>query len=112
MLFQPESDLELNRKYIENFLIFLTVISTSQYDKRFRSYDFLKLTGLIRFEQFESFTLLGLVQVQYQKTCNTKLVANFLKFPVIAHMLKSNKQRRSCAHWNTVHKRMNLEYRF
>jgi hypothetical protein len=49
MSFQPESDLELNRKDIDNYLIFPTVISTLRYDKRFRSYNFLKLTGLLRF---------------------------------------------------------------
>jgi hypothetical protein len=49
MPFQLESDLELNRKDLENFPIFPMVIITPQYDKRFRSYDFLKLTGLLRF---------------------------------------------------------------
>jgi hypothetical protein len=49
MPFQPESDLELNIKDLENFPIFPMVISTPRYDKRFRSYDFLKLTGLLRF---------------------------------------------------------------
>jgi hypothetical protein len=33
----PESDFEFNRKDIENFLIFPTVISTPRCDKRFRS---------------------------------------------------------------------------
>jgi hypothetical protein len=49
MPFQPESDLDLNRKDIENFLILPTVIRTPRYDKRFRSYDFLKVTRLLRF---------------------------------------------------------------
>jgi hypothetical protein len=71
MPFQPKSDLAFNRTDIENFLIFPTVISTPRYDKRFRSYDFLKLTWLlefvlIKFEQSENFKLLGLVQVQSQ----------------------------------------------
>jgi hypothetical protein len=47
-----------------------------------------------------------------QKTCNTKIVANFLHFPFITHMLKSDKQRKSYHGWNTVHKWKNLEYRF
>jgi hypothetical protein len=47
MPFQPESDVELNIKDIENFLIFTMVISTPRYDKRFRSYDLLKLIGLL-----------------------------------------------------------------
>jgi hypothetical protein len=48
MPLQPESDLELNIKDIEKFLIFPTVIYKLQYNKRFRSYDFLKLTGLLK----------------------------------------------------------------
>jgi hypothetical protein len=47
--FKLESDLEINIKDIDNFLIFPTVISTPRYDKWFRSYDFLKLTRLLRF---------------------------------------------------------------
>jgi hypothetical protein len=31
------------------------------------------------------------MHVQSQKTFNTKLVVNFLNFPVITHMLKSDK---------------------
>jgi hypothetical protein len=50
---------------------------------------------LIRFKQSENFKLLGLVQVQYQKISNTKLIVNFLNFPFITHTLKSDKQRRS-----------------
>jgi hypothetical protein len=49
MPFQLESDLELNREDIEKFFIIPMVISTPRYDKRFRSYDFLKLTGLLKF---------------------------------------------------------------
>jgi hypothetical protein len=43
MPFQPESDLELNRKDIENFLLFPTVIITPRYDQRFRSHDFFEV---------------------------------------------------------------------
>jgi hypothetical protein len=43
----PESDLELNWKDIEKFLIFLTVICTPRYDKLFRSYEILKWAGLL-----------------------------------------------------------------
>jgi hypothetical protein len=57
-----------------------------------------EISGLIRFEQSENFKLLGLVQVQSQKTSNTKLVVNFLNFPIITHMLKYDKQRRSYDH--------------
>jgi hypothetical protein len=49
MPFQPESDLEVNIKDLENFPIFPTVISTPRYDKGVRSYDFLKLIRLLRF---------------------------------------------------------------
>jgi hypothetical protein len=55
---------------------------------------------LSRFEYSEHFSLLSLVQVQSQKTSNTKLVANFLNFLFITHTLKSDKQRRSYDHWN------------
>jgi hypothetical protein len=57
-----------------------------------------EISGLIRFEQCKNFKLLGLVQVQSQKTSNTKLVVNFLNFLFITHMLKSNKQRRCYGH--------------
>jgi hypothetical protein len=40
MPFQLESDVDLNRKDIENFLILPMVISTPRYGKQFRSYDF------------------------------------------------------------------------
>jgi hypothetical protein len=49
MLFKSESDLDINRKDLQNFPVFLTVISTHRYDKQFRSYYYLKLTGLLRF---------------------------------------------------------------
>jgi hypothetical protein len=70
------------------------------------------ISRLIRFEQSENFKLLSVVQVQSQKTSNTKLVVNFLNFPVITHTLKYDKQRRSYDHWNTVYKWRNLGYRF
>jgi hypothetical protein len=69
-------------------------------------------SGLIRFEQSENFKLLSPLQVQSQKTSNTNLVVNFLNFPVITHMVKSDKHLIRYDHWNTVHKRKNLEYRF
>jgi hypothetical protein len=47
-----------------------------------------------------------------QKTSNAKLVVNFLHFPVVTHMLKSDKQGQSYDCWNTVHKWKNLGYRF
>jgi hypothetical protein len=49
MPFHRKSDLAFNITDIENFLIFPTVISTPRYDKRFRSYNFLKLIGLLEF---------------------------------------------------------------
>jgi hypothetical protein len=67
---------------------------------------------MIRFEQSENFKLLSLVQVQSQKTSDTKLIVNFLNFSVITHTLKSDKQTRSYDHWNTMHEWKNLEYRF
>jgi hypothetical protein len=86
----------LNIKLLDNFLFFPKVIYTPLYDQQFGSYDVLnidraaEISGLIRFEQSENFKLLGLVQVQSQKSSNTKLVVNFLHFPVITHMLESD----------------------
>jgi hypothetical protein len=48
MSFQPESEMELNRKDLQNFPISPTVISTPRYDKRFESYDFLKPDGVLK----------------------------------------------------------------
>jgi hypothetical protein len=67
------------------------------YDKHSRIYDVLNIdraaaiSGLIRFEKSENFKLLSLVQVQSQKISNTKLVVNFLNFPVITHTLTFDK---------------------
>jgi hypothetical protein len=49
MPLQPESDLELNLKDIEKFLIFPMVICTPRYVKWFRSFYFLKSIGLLKF---------------------------------------------------------------
>jgi hypothetical protein len=49
MPMQPESDVDLNRKGIDKFLIFPTVICTPWYDKRFRGYAILKSIGLLNF---------------------------------------------------------------
>jgi hypothetical protein len=49
MPLQQESDLELDRKDIENLLILPMVICTPRYDKQFRSCDFLKSTRLLKF---------------------------------------------------------------
>jgi hypothetical protein len=46
---QPKSDLDLNIKDIDKFLIFSTVICTSQYDKQFSNYAILKSVGLLKF---------------------------------------------------------------
>jgi hypothetical protein len=51
-----------------------------------------EISGLCRFEQTENFKLLSLVQVQSQKTSNTKLIVNFLNFSAIAH--SSNQMNR------------------
>jgi hypothetical protein len=39
----PESDLDLNRKDIDKFLIFPTVINTHWYNKQSKSYEFLNI---------------------------------------------------------------------
>jgi hypothetical protein len=57
MPFQPESEMELNRKDLENFCISPTVISTPRYDKRFESYNLLKSAGLLKFWADQIFDL-------------------------------------------------------
>jgi hypothetical protein len=47
-----------------------------------------------------------------RKTCNTKLVVDFLHFLVVTHLLKSDKQGRSYDRWSTAHKWKNPEYSF
>jgi hypothetical protein len=71
-----------------------------------------RIPVLSRLEQSENFILLSPDQAQSQKTFTTKLVANFRHFPFITHTLKSDKQKRSNDHWNTVHKWKNLGYSF
>jgi hypothetical protein len=99
-----QSQKSLNRKLVYRFLLFPMIISMPSYDKQSRSYDVLnidranEISGLIRFEQSENFKLLGLVQVQSQKTSNTKHVINFLNFPFITDTVKSNQRRRSYNH--------------
>jgi hypothetical protein len=96
------------------FLLFPTVTRMPRYDKQFKSYSISNSTGLLKFKAdqigaTENFKLLSLVQVQGQKTSNTKLVVNFLSFPVITHMLKSDEQRGSYFHRNTIHMFRNFQ---
>jgi hypothetical protein len=42
-------DLEPNTRVVEHFLIFPTLICMSWYNKRFKSYEILKLAGLLEF---------------------------------------------------------------
>jgi hypothetical protein len=94
--YPAQSPKTLNKKVVDNFLFFPKVIYTPLYDQQFGSYDVLnidraaEISGLIRFEQSANFKLLGLVQVQCQKTFNIKLIVNFLHFTVITHTLESN----------------------
>jgi hypothetical protein len=56
-----------------------------------------------RIEQSDKSELLTPKLIQSQKYSNTKLVANFLRFPTVTHMPKSVEQNRSYACRNTVH---------
>jgi hypothetical protein len=83
MPLQPESDLELNINDIERLLIFPTIICTPRYNKQFSSYDFLKLTRLLKFCPGQNkyptkFELLTPNRMQSQETFNINIVANFL----------------------------------
>jgi hypothetical protein len=104
-----ESDREPNIIVIEDSFLFLTVIYTSWYSKRFRSYEFLNIsqTAVSLCWQNEppgKTVFLSTEALSSQKTCNTKLIVNFLHFPVITCMLKSDKQGRSYDRWNTAYK--------
>jgi hypothetical protein len=72
--YPAQSPKTLNIKLISNFLFFPTVIYMPLYNQWFRSYDVLNIDRaaeiyeLIRFKQSKNFKLLGLVQVQSQKT--------------------------------------------
>jgi hypothetical protein len=89
----------------------------SRYAKRFRSYEFLNISQAAvslcwHTEPPGKTAILTTEVLSSQKTCNTKLIVNFLHFPFVTHMLKSNKQGRSYDHWNTTHKWKNLGYKF
>jgi hypothetical protein len=110
-------NMEPNTRIVKHFLIFPTVICTNWYDKQFKSYEILNISQAVVSLCWLTGTtwetaFLTTEALSSQKTCNTKLVGNFLKFPFITRMLKSVKQRRSYSCWNTVHKWKNLEYRF
>jgi hypothetical protein len=100
-----ESDSELNRKVAENFLNFAMVIFTPWYDQRFRSYDFWKLVGLLKFCSGHNWPLCEIWTfdpnwMPSQEALNTNIVTNFLSFPMATHMAQSDKWFRSYDHWN------------
>jgi hypothetical protein len=93
------------------------VIYRSQYGKRFRSYEFLNnipaaVSLCWQTEPSGKTAFLNTETLSYPKTCNTKLIVNFLSFPFITRMLKCDKQRTSYDRWNTAHKWKNPEYNF
>jgi hypothetical protein len=63
-----------------------------------------------RLEQYGETAVSATETSSFQKTCNRKLLANFLRFSFITCMSKSDKQWRSYECWNTVHRWKNLEY--
>jgi hypothetical protein len=102
-----EFDREPNTIVIEYSFLFLIVIYTSQYGKRFMSYWFWSWP-----DDWNSCAEQTWAIWQSQKTSNTKIKDNFLQFPIITHTLKSGKQGRSYDRSNTAHKWKNLEYNF
>jgi hypothetical protein len=112
-----ESDWESNTIVIEDSFLFPTVICTSWYGKWFRSYEFLNISpaagSLCRQTEPSGKTVfLTTETLSSQNTCNTKLVFNFLNFPVVTRMIKSDKQGQSYECWNTAHEWKNPEYSF
>jgi hypothetical protein len=112
-----ESDWEPNTIVIEHSFIFPTVIYTSRYGKRFRSYEFLNNSPAAvslcwQTETPRKTVILTTAALSSQKTCNTTLVVNFLYFPVITRMLKSDKQGRNYDCWNTAYKWKNPDCSF
>jgi hypothetical protein len=108
MPLQPESELELNRKDLENFLVFSMVISTPRYDKRFESYDFLKLAGQLRFWADQIFELdwrrshkTPLIEygAESGEMSNVKAIGNFINFPESTNTPSYDQRFRSYGHW-------------
>jgi hypothetical protein len=93
------------------------VIYMPQYNKRSKSYEFLNISQAVVSLCWQTGTtwensIFDHRDIIISENLQYKLLVNFLKFPIITHTLKSNKQRRSYNRWNTVHKWKNLEYRF
>jgi hypothetical protein len=112
-----ESDWEPNTIVIDHSLLFPMIIYTNLYDQRSKRYEFLNIRWAAASLCWQTRAIwktacLTTEALSSQKTCNTKLVVNFPHFSVITRALKSDRQRRSYAHRNTVDKWKNLEYRF
>jgi hypothetical protein len=107
MPFQPEPEMELNRKDLENFPIYPTVISTPRYDKRFESYDFLKSDGLLKFWADQIFDLdwwwsrkTPLIEygTESGEMSNVKLIDNFETVPESTNMPSCDQRFKSYGH--------------
>jgi hypothetical protein len=108
MPFQPESELELKLKDLENLSIYPTVISTPRYDKWFESYDFLKSARLLKFWTDQIFDLdwrwshkTPLIEygAESGEMSNVKVIYNFETFPESTNMPSYNQRFRSYGHW-------------
>jgi hypothetical protein len=84
-----ESDLELNAKIIEDFLRFLMAIYTPSYDQRFKSYRFLNLTKLLKFDSGHNGVTWVIRSLDHLRNGNLVNTENescryLLKFPMIS----------------------------
>jgi hypothetical protein len=89
---------------------FPTIIYTPLYDKRFRSYDSLKSTGLLKFcldwiDRLEQSELLNPIRTQSRETFNTNIIANLLGFPTFNCMHHFEQHNKSYSHQNTADQR-------
>jgi hypothetical protein len=109
MPFQPESEMELNIKDLENFPISPTVISKPLYDKWFESYGFLKSAGLPKFWVDQIFDLdwqrsRKILLIEYGaesgEMSNVKVIDNFENSPESTNTLSSDQRLGSYGPWN------------
>jgi hypothetical protein len=77
---------------VDQFPRFLMGIYTPRYDKRSKSYEFLNISQADRLEQPGKTAFLTTEISSFQTTCSSKLIANFLHFPVVTHMPESDKR--------------------
>jgi hypothetical protein len=102
-----ESDQEFNTIVIDDSFLFPTVICTSWYEKRFRSYSiFERQPGCCVFALTELNNLRNLLLTQNPapslKTLNRKIISNFLYFPTVIYTPSYDQRFGSYDFWNST----------